>query len=110
MSYAKQALLGALLSEPQRLTNVTGSGPDAFSTPGHAAVSAGIRALSAPDPAETTDHAAVFALRTRSPPWPGRSYRTQRLARQGAPDGSRGAPPYHSLSHSCHQLDGLSRT
>ena len=30
MYYAERALLGTLLSEPQRLTNVTGSGPDAF--------------------------------------------------------------------------------
>ncbi|WP_225839531.1 hypothetical protein [Streptomyces sp. NK08204] len=54
MYYAEQALLGALLSEPQRLTNLTGSGPDAFSTPARAEVSVGIRALSAPDPVTRT--------------------------------------------------------
>ncbi|MET8952013.1 hypothetical protein ACWEO4_13165 [Streptomyces sp. NPDC004393] len=57
---------------------MTSSGPDAFSTPAHAAVSAGIRALSAPDPAETTDHAAVFALRSR--PAPGPAERTEHIA------------------------------
>ncbi|KPI15156.1 hypothetical protein OK006_3029 [Actinobacteria bacterium OK006] len=78
MYYAEQALLGALLPEPQRLTNVTGSGPDAFSTPAHAAVSVDVRALSAAEPPETTDHAAVIALRARSAPGP--AERTKHIA------------------------------
>ena len=97
--YTEQALLGALLCEPQRLTNVTGSGPDAFSAPAHAAVSAGIRSLSAPDPAETTDHAAVFALRARSAPGP--AERTEHIAWLGkvlgtVPEGLRRITRYHT--------------
>ncbi len=87
------------LSEPQRLTNVTGSGPDASSTPAHAAVSAGIRALPTPDPAETSDHAAVFALRARSAPGP--AERTEHSAWLGkvlrmVPEGLRRITRYHS--------------
>ncbi|MEU3299696.1 DnaB-like helicase N-terminal domain-containing protein [Streptomyces sp. NPDC006678] len=50
--HVEQALLGALLLEPQRLRDVTGIGPDAFSTAAHAALFAAIRSLPAPDPAE----------------------------------------------------------
>ncbi|WP_326812266.1 replicative DNA helicase [Streptomyces scopuliridis] len=50
--YVEQALLGALLLEPQQLDNVTGLAPDAFSTPAHAALFAAIRSLPAPDPAQ----------------------------------------------------------
>ncbi|MFF8447674.1 DnaB-like helicase N-terminal domain-containing protein [Streptomyces leeuwenhoekii] len=69
--YAEQALLGALLSDPQRLADVAGIGPEAFSTAAHAAVFAAIRALPAPGPAEAGDHAAALAaLRTKSAPAP----------------------------------------
>ncbi|MFD1829901.1 DnaB-like helicase N-terminal domain-containing protein [Streptomyces desertarenae] len=50
--YVEQALLGALLLEPQRLRDVAGIGPEAFSTAAHAALFAAIRSLPAPDPAE----------------------------------------------------------
>ncbi|MFE0087641.1 DnaB-like helicase N-terminal domain-containing protein [Streptomyces sp. NPDC058991] len=50
--YAEQALLGALLLEPQRLGDVPGLGPDAFSTAAHAALFAAIRSLPAPDPVQ----------------------------------------------------------
>ncbi|MBT2511663.1 replicative DNA helicase [Streptomyces sp. ISL-98] len=50
--HVEQALLGALLLEPQRLRDVTGIDPDAFSTAAHAALFAAIRSLPAPDPAE----------------------------------------------------------
>jgi hypothetical protein len=50
--HVEQALLGALLLEPQRLPDVTGIGPDAFSTAAHAALFAAIRSLPAPDPVE----------------------------------------------------------
>jgi replicative DNA helicase len=50
--YAEQALLGALLREPWRLDDVTGNGPDAFSSAAHAAVFAAIRSLPAPDPVQ----------------------------------------------------------
>ncbi|WP_148011658.1 hypothetical protein [Streptomyces sp. ME109] len=99
MYYAAQALLGALLSEPQRLTNVTGSGPDAFSTPSHATMSADIRALSVAEPPETTDHAAVIALRARTAPGP--AERTKRIAWVGkvlgmVPEGLRRITRYHT--------------
>ncbi|MCX2969478.1 MULTISPECIES: DnaB-like helicase N-terminal domain-containing protein [Streptomyces] len=47
--YAEQALLGALLLEPQRLGDVPGVRPDAFSTAAHAALHAAIHSLPAPD-------------------------------------------------------------
>ncbi|MFF9511543.1 DnaB-like helicase N-terminal domain-containing protein [Streptomyces sp. NPDC014724] len=50
--HVEQALLGALLLEPQRLRDVTGIGPDAFSTAAHAALFDAIRSLPAPDPVE----------------------------------------------------------
>ncbi|MFD7320569.1 DnaB-like helicase N-terminal domain-containing protein [Streptomyces sp. NPDC059875] len=52
--YAEQALLGALLLDPQRLGDVPGIDPDAFSTAAHAALFAAVRSLPAPDP---TQHA-----------------------------------------------------
>ncbi|MFJ4918428.1 DnaB-like helicase N-terminal domain-containing protein [Streptomyces sp. NPDC088725] len=52
--HVEQALLGALLLEPQRLADVTGIGPDAFSTAAHAALFGAIRSLPAPDPVEHT--------------------------------------------------------
>ncbi|MFE4212161.1 DnaB-like helicase N-terminal domain-containing protein [Streptomyces sp. NPDC056844] len=55
--HVEQALLGALLLEPQRLHEVTGIGPDAFSTAAHRALFAAIRSLPAPDPAEHTKDA-----------------------------------------------------
>ncbi|MYU06166.1 replicative DNA helicase [Streptomyces sp. SID8366] len=69
--YAEQALLGGLLAEPQRLADVSGIGPQAFSTAAHTAVFTAIRALPAPPSADTTDWAAAFAaLRARSGPVP----------------------------------------
>ncbi|MGC4951104.1 DnaB-like helicase N-terminal domain-containing protein [Streptomyces sp. DT224] len=63
--HAEQALLGALLREPHRLGDVTGIGPDSFSTTAHAAVWAAITAMPAPDPAthakDTIWHTAVLA-------------------------------------------------
>ncbi|MFC4612900.1 DnaB-like helicase N-terminal domain-containing protein [Streptomyces maoxianensis] len=50
--YAEQALLGALLLEPQRRDDVSGLGPDAFSTAAHSALFAAIRSLPAPDPVQ----------------------------------------------------------
>ncbi|WP_413115466.1 DnaB-like helicase N-terminal domain-containing protein [Streptomyces sp. CY1] len=50
--YIEQALLGALLLEPQQLDNVTGIDPDAFSTAAHTALFDAIRSLPAPDPAQ----------------------------------------------------------
>ncbi|MDJ0464716.1 DnaB-like helicase N-terminal domain-containing protein [Streptomyces sp. H27-C3] len=50
--HVEQALLGALLLDPQYLRDVTGIGPDAFSTAAHGALFAAIRSLPAPDPAE----------------------------------------------------------
>ncbi|WP_326740363.1 DnaB-like helicase N-terminal domain-containing protein [Streptomyces sp. NBC_01022] len=50
--HVEQALLGALLLEPQRLRDVTGIGADAFSTPAHAALFTALSSLPAPDPAE----------------------------------------------------------
>ncbi|BCM71234.1 hypothetical protein EASAB2608_06568 [Streptomyces sp. EAS-AB2608] len=66
--YAEQALLGALLSDPQHLADVTGISPEAFSTAAHAAVFAAICAVPAPALADNTDYAAAFAaLRAQSP-------------------------------------------
>ena len=50
--FAEQALLGALLLEPDRLDEVPGLTPEAFSTTAHGAVFAAIRCLPAPDPAQ----------------------------------------------------------
>ena len=50
--HAEQALLGALLLEPQRLSEVTGIGADSFSTVEHAALFGAIRSLPAPDPVQ----------------------------------------------------------
>ncbi|GAA2657750.1 DnaB-like helicase N-terminal domain-containing protein [Streptomyces lunalinharesii] len=50
--YAEQALLGALLLEPQRLADLAGIEPDSFSTATHSALFAAIRILPAPDAAE----------------------------------------------------------
>lgn len=52
--YVEQALLGALLLEPQRLEEVTGIGPESFDNHAHAALFAAIRSLPAPDPAQHT--------------------------------------------------------
>ncbi|MGW1604502.1 DnaB-like helicase N-terminal domain-containing protein [Streptomyces eurythermus] len=65
--FAEQALLGALLSEPHRLPDVSGIDPDAFTTPVHIAVFAAIRALPAPAPAEAPDHSAAVAALRRQP-------------------------------------------
>ncbi|PIM67302.1 replicative DNA helicase [Streptomyces sp. JV178] len=48
--YAEQALLGALLLQPHRLTDAAGIGPDSFSIHAHGTLFAAIRALPAPDP------------------------------------------------------------
>lgn len=48
--YAEQALLGALLLEPHRLSEITGLTPASFSRPAHGALFAAISAVSAPDP------------------------------------------------------------
>lgn len=50
--HVEQALLGALLLDPQRLRDITRIGPDAFSTVVHAALFTAIRSLPAPDPVE----------------------------------------------------------
>ncbi|PIM71299.1 replicative DNA helicase [Streptomyces sp. JV178] len=50
--YAEQALLGALLLEPHRLTEAAGIEPDSFSNYAHGALFAAIRALPAPDPVQ----------------------------------------------------------
>uniref|UniRef100_UPI003C7D3775 DnaB-like helicase N-terminal domain-containing protein n=1 Tax=unclassified Streptomyces TaxID=2593676 RepID=UPI003C7D3775 len=55
--HVEQALLGALLLEPQRLHEVTGIGPDAFSTAAHRALFAAIRSLPPPDPVEHAKNA-----------------------------------------------------
>ncbi|MFC5032827.1 replicative DNA helicase [Streptomyces sp. So13.3] len=52
--HAEQALLCALLLEPQRLGEVTGIGRDAFSTAAHAAVFRAISSLPAADPVDHT--------------------------------------------------------
>ncbi|MET9761744.1 DnaB-like helicase N-terminal domain-containing protein [Streptomyces sp. NPDC006372] len=52
--YAEQALLGALLLEPHRLTDIAGIEPDSFSNYAHGALFAAIRALPAPDPNQHT--------------------------------------------------------
>ncbi|WSQ12888.1 replicative DNA helicase [Streptomyces sp. NBC_01231] len=52
--YAEQALLGALLLEPHRLTDITGLEPGCFSQPAHGALFAAIRTLAAPDPGQHT--------------------------------------------------------
>ncbi|MEU0651423.1 DnaB-like helicase N-terminal domain-containing protein [Streptomyces albogriseolus] len=52
--YAEQALLGALLLDPQRLSDVPDITPNAFSTAAHAALFAAIRSLPCPDPDEHT--------------------------------------------------------
>ncbi|MFJ1671631.1 DnaB-like helicase N-terminal domain-containing protein [Streptomyces bottropensis] len=50
--HVEQALLGALLLDPLRLSNVTGIAADSFSTAAHAALYAAITTLPPPDPAE----------------------------------------------------------
>lgn len=55
--HVEQALLGALLLEPQRLGHVTGIGADAFSTAAHAALFAAIISQPAPDPVEHANNA-----------------------------------------------------
>ncbi|GGJ04763.1 DnaB-like helicase N-terminal domain-containing protein [Streptomyces brasiliensis] len=50
--HVEQALLGALLLDPHRLSDVTGIAADSFSTPAHAALFAAISTLPPPDPAE----------------------------------------------------------
>ncbi|MER6127531.1 DnaB-like helicase N-terminal domain-containing protein [Streptomyces sp. NPDC001795] len=76
--YAERALLGALLSDPRHLNEVTGISPGAFSTAAHAAVFAAIRALPAPALTETTDYAAVFAA-LRPGCTPGLAKRTEHI-------------------------------
>ncbi|WP_306790955.1 DnaB-like helicase N-terminal domain-containing protein, partial [Streptomyces sp. JV178] len=50
--YAEQALLGALLLEPHRLTEAAGIEPDSFSNYAYGALFAAILALPAPDPVQ----------------------------------------------------------
>ncbi|MFE8968290.1 DnaB-like helicase N-terminal domain-containing protein [Streptomyces albogriseolus] len=50
--HVEQALLGALLLDPHRLSNVTGIAADSFATAAHAALYAAITTLPPPDPAE----------------------------------------------------------
>ncbi|MEW1725149.1 DnaB-like helicase N-terminal domain-containing protein [Streptomyces sp. NPDC093109] len=50
--HVEQALLGALLLDPHRLSDVTGIAADSFSTATHAALYTAISALPPPDPAE----------------------------------------------------------
>ncbi|MDX2683231.1 DnaB-like helicase N-terminal domain-containing protein [Streptomyces sp. NY05-11A] len=50
--HVEQALLGALLLDPHRLSDVTGIAADSFSTAAHAALYAAITTLPPPDPAE----------------------------------------------------------
>lgn len=69
--FAEQALLGALLSEPHRLPDVTGISPDAFTTTAHAAVFAAIQALPAPAPVKAPDRAAAVAVLHAQPVPPG---------------------------------------
>ncbi|QNA72125.1 replicative DNA helicase [Streptomyces sp. So13.3] len=52
--HAEQALLGALLFQPQHLGEVTGIGPDAFSAAAHGAVFRAIASLPASDPGDHT--------------------------------------------------------
>ncbi|MFJ2847486.1 DnaB-like helicase N-terminal domain-containing protein [Streptomyces griseofuscus] len=52
--YAEQALLGALLLEPQRLPDVTGIEPSSFSEYAHGALFAAICGRPAPDPLQHT--------------------------------------------------------
>ncbi|MFD4479399.1 DnaB-like helicase N-terminal domain-containing protein [Streptomyces sp. NPDC058471] len=52
--HVEQALLGALLLDPHRLSDVSGISADSFSTAAHAALYAAISSLPPPDPA---DHA-----------------------------------------------------
>ncbi|MFB6750599.1 DnaB-like helicase N-terminal domain-containing protein [Streptomyces sp. NPDC056353] len=52
--YAEQALLGALLLEPQRLADVTGIEPNSFSEYAHGALFAAICGRPAPDPVQHT--------------------------------------------------------
>ncbi|GHH29402.1 DnaB-like helicase N-terminal domain-containing protein [Streptomyces rubradiris] len=78
--FAEQALLGALLSEPHRLPDVTGISPDAFTTPAHAAVFAAIQALPTPAPVETADHAAALAALRARPAAPGPGKHAEHIA------------------------------
>ena len=50
--YVEQSLLGALLTEPWRINDVPGIGPDSFAHRHHAALFAAIRSLPTPDPAQ----------------------------------------------------------
>ncbi|MCX5094057.1 replicative DNA helicase [Streptomyces sp. NBC_00365] len=50
--HVEQALLGALLLDPHRLSDVTGIATDSFSTAAHSALYAAITTLPPPDPAE----------------------------------------------------------
>lgn len=50
--HVEQALLGAFLLDPHRLSDVTGISADSFSTAAHAALFAAISALPPPNPAE----------------------------------------------------------
>ncbi|MFP8887045.1 DnaB-like helicase N-terminal domain-containing protein [Streptomyces mangrovi] len=84
--YVEQALLGALLLEPQRLRDVAGIGPETFSTAAHRALFAAIRALPAPDPAE---HAHSTA-------WLDQVLTTARQQARGLT-----ASHLHSLVHHC---------
>ncbi|TQL00783.1 DnaB helicase-like protein [Streptomyces puniciscabiei] len=52
MFHVEQALLGALLLDPHRLSNVSGIAADSFTTAAHAALYAAISTLPPPDPAE----------------------------------------------------------
>ena len=73
-------------------------------------MSAGIRALSTPDPADSTDHAAVFAQPARSASGP--AERTEHSAWLGkllrmVPDGLRRITRYHTLSPTGRTLPDL---
>ncbi|MFE4801461.1 DnaB-like helicase N-terminal domain-containing protein [Streptomyces sp. NPDC056708] len=50
--HVEQALLGALLLEPHRLSEITGIGASSFSTAAHAALFGAIGSMPAPDPVE----------------------------------------------------------
>ncbi|MFF9016564.1 DnaB-like helicase N-terminal domain-containing protein [Streptomyces sp. NPDC014870] len=52
--HVEQALLGALLFDPQRLGDLTGISAEAFSTAAHAALFTAINTLPPPDPVEHT--------------------------------------------------------
>lgn len=72
--YAEQALLGALLFEPHRLTDVTGTiDPTSFSVHAHGVLFTAIRDLPAPDPARhaTETHWLNAVLNTARPQAPG---------------------------------------